>query len=281
MKFGKIKKLALENILKRLLIVVSVLILLSCAGEQRADHHSGSHNTDQAIKSEDIFFDSVCNTPYSRGSLFFYGFSPHYTDIEKEKDAILESAFESVMLFHDIDVSYFGFYLESGAAFQGISKKLFIETEILDKENIKEKLKLRYNFRNRNISGALFEMEQNDLTNTVPDDFYNFTGIEISVREKKPSWINLVPEIRDYNFSVGVSERYSRISESIRHADLNSIEEMIKQKSVSVVSKTDKGYYGRNATEHSAAVIKGFYIIRRWWDPDMRNYYSLGVSSAE
>ena len=273
--------MVLKSILKRSLIVVSVLIQLSCAGETKAANQTGPDNYGKAVKSEDIFFDSVCNTPYSRGSLFFYGFSAHYTDIEKENDAILESAFESVILFHNIDVSYFGIYLESGAAFQGISRKLFIETEKLNEENIKEKLKLRYNFRNRNISGALFEIEQSDLINIDSDNFYDFTGIEISVREKKPAWINILPENKDYNFSVGISERYSRISESIKHADLNAIEEMIKQKSISVVSKTDHGYYGRNGTEHSAAYIKGFYIISRWWDKDMRNYYSLGVSSVQ
>jgi hypothetical protein len=265
-------------ILKLLLILISLLIQLSCAGDKKEDINTSFHGADSNNKTEDLLFDMICNTPENPESLFFYGFSPLYSDTGIEDGVIMESAFESVMLFHDIDVNYFGIYLESGTPRPVISRKLFIETGVLNKENIKEKLKLRYNFRNRNISAALFEMGKNDLKSSVPEQLYHFPEIEISVREKNPSWINLLPQIKGYNFSIGVSGRYSQISESIRQADLNAIEEMLKQKSISVVSKSDKGNYGTNGTEYSQSAINGFYIIRRWWDKDMRNYYSLGVS---
>ena len=262
---------------KFFLIIVLCFLICSCAGS-----YNPSQNTDIPVenvnKSEQSFFDIICNTPESNENLYFYGFSPVHADLKKEEKQIIEIASDSVMFFRFIDGKYASIINTSGMTFD-FSRKLFIETDDLTREDILEILKLFYNSRNSSVSFAVFEIDKRRFG--YSEESYQFSSIPQSVRDREPGWISRLPESDDYIFSVGISGRYSELSQSISRADMNAIEEMIKQKSVRVTSDLSSGSTGRNGTEYSDAVIKGFYIIRRWWSPDMRNYYSLGVSEKQ
>ena len=267
----------MRTVSKFILIIELCFLIISCAGSYKP-----SQNTDMQAenvnKSEKSFFDIICNTPESKNNLYFYGFSPVYTDLKKEEKQIIEIASDSVMFFRFIDGKYASALSTSGINFD-FSKKLIIETDELAGDDILEILKLFYNFRNNIISFAVFEIEKESFD--YSEESYQFSGIPLSARDIEPEWISRLPESEDYIFSVGLSGRYSELSQSLRRADMNAIEEMIKQKSVRVTSSISSENTGRNGTEYSDAVIKGFYIIRRWWSPDMRNYYSLGVSKKQ
>jgi hypothetical protein len=200
------------------------------------------------------------------GYLFFTGISPKYLDKKYSKEISLKDAAESAAVFDSVfgvsgkitERSSYG--TRSGASFNYIYSSAAYSKYRETFENI-------FSFEDTGSSYSIFRIKSS----------LNLPDVEKSRAEASPGWIKMVPVIEGYSFSIGVSGRYSSIADSVKNADASSLEDMIKQKNITVF--TDSGYnkYDTRGIEYAASELEGFYIIRRWWSADLKYFYSLGM----
>ncbi len=198
--------------------------------------------------------------------IYFTGISPYFLDNGKSDEILLKDAAQSAAVYESV----FGF---SGL----IKEKSAVGTRTGVSFNyIYYKPSFDFYFENLESVYSFSDSESVYRVFRIKKKYYT-PAIAVSVKNKVPEWINRMPSIAGYSFSIGVSERYSRISDSVRSADSSALEEMIKQKNITVYSDSGYNYSDSSGFEFAGSQLKGFYIIRRWWTPDKRQFYSLGI----
>ena len=268
------------SIKSRYFILLSCLFILSCGTADKAYLNKETSTADEnaAVSSEvagteieidksfKIFPEAVWNMSGQNKYLYFIGISPYYLDEKKSDEILLSDASQSAAVFDSV----FGFSgkitgkssagIKTGSSFNYIFDSNSYEYY---KINLEEEATYRDN-------GSIYRIYR--LENS-----FEFPSVEKSEKNKTPGWINSLPEIEGYMFSIGVSGRYSRIADSVKNADSAALEAMIKQKNITVYSDTGYNNLNPQSYEYASSGLKGFYILRRWWSSDRRNYYSLGV----
>ena len=212
------------------------------------------------------FPEAVWNMTGSDDYLYFTGISPYYLDEKKSDEVLLNDAAQSAAVFEMV----FGFSgkitgkssagIKTGSSFNYIFNNNSYEYY---RDNLEEE----ETYRESNSVYRIYRVKSS----------FKLPLIKESEAVKMPDWINRLPEMKGYLFSIGVSGRYSRIADSVRKADSAALEAMIKQKNITVYS--DSGYNNLNpqSYEYASSGLKGFYIIRRWWSEDRKIFYSLGL----
>lgn len=271
-------------LLKKIIFVyplVFILFFTSCAGVQNINtltessypvSESGvSDNkiTNNAAESKtpgDSFYRRIWNMSGEEGYLFFTGISPKYLDKKYSDEISLKDAAESGAVFDSVfGVSGKITERSSCGTRSGASFNYIFTSDAYRK--YREGFEYIFSFDDSNSSYSIFRIKS---SMELPD-------IEESRAEVSPGWIKKLPVIDGYSFSTGVSGRYSSIAASVKNADAASLEDMIKQKNITVF--TDSGYnkYETRGIEYAASELEGFYIIRRWWSSDLKYFYSLGM----
>jgi len=255
--------------------ILTVVMILSCTSSPvKGINHAFAENTENQEESDNTasgkgfnnFPEAVWNMTDNDEYLYFTGISPFYINKKISDELLLEDASESAAVFEGV----FGFSgkiteksgsgTRTGASFNYIYSDSSFKYYMENLETVSTYKKNESIFRIFRIQNSM-----------------KLPSLIKSSQNYPPLWINKLPEIEGFSFSIGISGRYSRISESVRNADASSLEEMIKQKNISVF--TDSGYnnFSSRGIEYASSELKGFYIIRRWWSPDLRNFYSLGM----
>ena len=255
-------------------ILLISIIFISCGTAGKSLKNGGSSSSDEQVQSgqeasletEKDFPEAVWNMTGEGEYLYFTGISPYYLDDKKSDEILLNDASESAAVFDSV----FGFSgkitgKSSAGIKTGSSFNYIFENNSF--EYYKSSLEEESTYSEKDTVYRIFRVRKS----------YIFPAVEKSEKNKVPEWINSLPEIDGYMFSIGVSGRYSRISDSVKNADSAALEAMIKQKNITVYSDTGYNNLNPHSYEYASSGLKGFYILRRWWSPDRKNYYSLGV----
>lgn len=280
---------------KNFLFLVALLItallpagIISCAGSAAINETippaAGNQAASGIQPEEKNYFHILRNTPESGTNLYFYGFSPYYLDKAALSQKLFDSASLSYMIFRGIDgISAFSYRNINFSP--DIYRKIYIGTDDIPAERINEFMNLYYQTAEPLIPFAIYAVDKKKGSEiygkAISARDFVFDAIPESTPDKVPGWVFRLPESDRYIFSVGIAERHSSFADSLARADSNALEEMIKQKSVKIVSETAPNSSAEITSEVSSVYLKGFYVIRRWWDSDMKNYYSLAVSEKQ
>ncbi len=251
------------------IIIFPVFIIISCITSypgveiDTTDKISKGQQDNPFSSTDNEFWDRIWNMSGESGYLYFSGFSPVYAEKINSDKILLKEASEAAAVFDGVfgvsekytERSSFG--TKHGSSFNYIYSRASLEKYL-------ENLEPYYSYEDANTSYRVFRIADSCI---LPE-------IEKSRPEITPEWIKRLPEVKGYVFSVGVSGRYSSIADSAAKADDNALEEMIKQKNISIISVDSIFEQGM---QYSRSELHNFYIIRRWWSPDMKYFYSLGT----
>ena len=229
----------------------------------------GAGNTEENIKFTDSnsisdFPESVWNMTPDEEYIYFTGISPYYLDSKKSDEILLKDAAQSAAVYDNV-FAFSGLIKEKSSmgTRTGVSFNYIYDQSSF--EYYYDNLESVYSHNKADSIYRVFRIKK----------YYNLPKIPVSVENKEPDWIYSMPVAKGYSFSIGVSGRYSRISDSVRNADSSALEEMIKQKNITVYTDSGYNYSDSSGFEYAGSNLKGFYIIRRWWRGD--KFYSLGI----